>query len=69
VFSSIDRINEFPEAWQFFESNTRRCLLRRFPYGIVYSIENDSILIVAVANLHRGPEYWSARLGLRDENL
>jgi hypothetical protein len=36
VLFAIDRIKQFPQAWQPFHENTRRCLLRRFPYGIIY---------------------------------
>ena len=62
VFSAIDRIEKFPEAWQQFEGGARRCLIRRFPYGIIYSHEDDAILIIAIANLHREPDYWASRL-------
>jgi len=61
VFSAIDKIKEFPEAWQIFDPTTRRILIRRFPYGLIYSIQDDLILIMAVANLHRGPDYWAKR--------
>jgi len=40
----------------------RRCLLRRFPYGLIYHEELGDILIVAMAHLHRQPEYWRDRL-------
>ncbi len=62
VFASIDRIKQFPEAWQPFYRGTRRCLVRHFPYGVVYKKINDLILIVAIANLHREPDYWVGRL-------
>jgi mRNA-degrading endonuclease RelE of RelBE toxin-antitoxin system len=31
---------------------------RHFPYGIVYEIQKDEIVIIAIANLHREPDYW-----------
>ncbi|MCI0365313.1 MAG: addiction module protein, partial [Phycisphaerales bacterium] len=37
----------------------RRRQLRRFPYGIVYSVRSDHILVVALMHLHRRPGYWS----------
>jgi len=36
----------------------RRCLVHRFPYGIIYAIENDTIYIAAVMHLRREPGYW-----------
>ena len=62
VFFAIDRIKQFPQAWQRFHEDARRCLIRRFPYGIIYVQEQDRILILAVAHLHREPDYWIDRL-------
>lgn len=61
VLSSLDRIGQFPEAWHPCSERTRRCQTRRFPYGIIYQIRDREILIVAVANLHRRPNYWEDR--------
>jgi hypothetical protein len=56
VLNILDRIGKYPEAWQPFSKRTRRCQTRRFPYGIMYQIRKDEILVVAIANLHRKPE-------------
>jgi len=29
-----------------------------FPYGVIYSIEQDEILILAAMHLRRHPDYW-----------
>jgi len=60
--NSLERIKTYPEAWHPFSANTRRCLMRRFPYGIIYQITEKEILVIAIAHLHRSPEYWKARL-------
>lgn len=60
--NSLERIKTYPEAWHPFSTNTRRCLMRRFPYGIVYQITEKEILVIAIAHLHRRPEYWKTRL-------
>jgi mRNA-degrading endonuclease RelE of RelBE toxin-antitoxin system len=62
VLNTLDRIGEFPEAWQQCSNRSRRCQIRRFPYGIIYQIREQEILVVAVANLHRKPEYWRDRI-------
>jgi plasmid stabilization system protein ParE len=62
VEATIRRITDQPEAWSPYHHGTRRCLTRRFPYGVVYQIRSDFILIVAVAHLRREPGYWAARL-------
>jgi plasmid stabilization system protein ParE len=58
----IHRIEQFPEAWQPFTSNTRRCQFNRFPYATIYYLNNSEILIMAIAHLHREPTYWQNRL-------
>ena len=60
--NSLDRIKAYPKAWNPFTQNTRRCQLRRFPYGIVYQILETEILVVAISHLHREPGYWQERL-------
>lgn len=62
VLNALDRIGNFPEAWHPSSKRTRRCQTRRFPYGVIYQIRGQEILIVAIANLHRKPDYWKDRL-------
>jgi toxin ParE2 len=59
---ALDRIKHFPQAWHPFTDVTRRCQLRRFPYGIIYQTLDAEILVIAVANLHRNPEFWKDRI-------
>jgi len=62
VLHALERIGQLPQAWQPFTSTTRRCLLRRFPYGIMYQATDEKVLVVAIANLHRKPDYWKDRI-------
>ncbi len=62
TLKTLDRIGKFPRAWQPCSKRTRRCRLRHFPYGIIHQILDNEILITAIANLHRKPEYWQSRL-------
>jgi hypothetical protein len=61
IHAAIHRIIQYLEAWSQISENTRRCLVSRFPFGIVYQIKMDVIVIIAVANLRRRPEYWQER--------
>lgn len=63
VYSAIERIVAYPKAWAILEGEVRRCLARRFPYGVLYTEEMEKILILAVMHLHRDPDYWKHRLG------
>ena len=61
VYSAIKRSVEFPNAWAELDGEIRRSLVRRFPYGVLYSVEQEEIFIVAVMSLHRKPGYWKHR--------
>ncbi|MCF8372535.1 MAG: hypothetical protein K9H64_12975 [Bacteroidales bacterium] len=62
VNDTIKRIIQFPEAWSAMSKNTRRCLINRFPFGIIYQATTHNIYIIAVADLRRKPGYWQVRL-------
>ena len=55
-------IRELPQAWPPSNHGTRRYLLRRYPFGIVYRVESTRILIIAIAHGHRRPGYWRDRV-------
>jgi len=62
VEKSIELIKYYPTGWHSLSQNTRRCLVKNFPYGVVYQVRENYILVVAIVNLHRKPNYWIERL-------
>jgi hypothetical protein len=62
VYSTIERIIEYPTSSAEISQSTRRCLINRFPYGIIYQEKGQAIRIIAIANLHRRPGYWEKRI-------
>ncbi len=61
VYATIQRSIALPKSWPILSGDIRRSLVRRFPYGILYSEEANEIFIIAVMNLHRHPDYWKQR--------
>jgi len=57
----LERVNEDPERFAFFKHGTRRALLRRFPYVVVFREKSPSIQIIAIAHAKRRPGYWRSR--------
>jgi plasmid stabilization system protein ParE len=62
VLSAADRIVRYPDAWHPLTDGIRRCRLGRFPYGLIYTVDGGDILVVAVAHMHRRPDYWRDRV-------
>lgn len=65
IEETIQRIVAAPARWRKIEGEIRRCLAHRFPYGVLYSVEADHVLILAVMHHSRTPEYWHSRLSHR----
>ena len=62
VYATIQNALDYPTLWPEIDDEIRRCLVHRFPYGVLYSIEASGIFILAVMHLHRDPGYWKDRL-------
>ena len=62
IFNSLNRIVEFPKVYVKVKSDVRRCMVHKFPYSILYSIEDNHILIIAISHQHREPDYWIKRI-------
>ncbi len=62
VHAAIDRMLAHPRAWTEIEDDIRRCLISRFPFGVLFSIEENYIYILAIMNLNRDPDYWKYRV-------
>ena len=58
IKKSVKRLFEHPNAWPVEIGEVRKYLVHKFPYRILYSIENDHIYIIAIAHQHRKPNYW-----------
>jgi plasmid stabilization system protein ParE len=58
VYTTIQRILQFPNAWSKISQNCRRCITQRFPYGIIYRVKEKEILIVSIMQLNQKPKNW-----------
>jgi plasmid stabilization system protein ParE len=59
---TLERIAQYPDAWFKLSTRTRRCRTNRFPYGVIYQVRKETLLIAAVMHLSREPESWKLRL-------
>lgn len=58
-------ISVAPERWPVVRDTIRRRLIRRFPYSLLYRIDPDEIIILAVMHQKRHPSYWLPRKALK----
>lgn len=57
-----NHIIQFPRSTQEIRPGIRKSILRTFQYSLIYSIESEGILVLAVAHHRRRPGYWAGRL-------
>jgi plasmid stabilization system protein ParE len=58
VDATLSRILQHPTAWHQLSQRIRRCRTHRFPFGLIYQIRTDEILITSVMDLRRDPAKW-----------
>jgi toxin ParE2 len=55
----------YPLMAKQIEPEIRRLLFTRFPYSLIYGIDQETIVVIAVAHQHRQPRYWADRIKTR----
>ncbi len=61
VDRSVKRMAKYPGFHPEITPGIYRGLVKVFPYGIIYSFDQSGIKIIAIAHLHRYPNYWKSR--------
>jgi len=62
LYKAIKRVVNFPKSYEEVKPSIRKCTIHKFPYNILYSARNDKILIIAITNHKRKPNYWVNRI-------
>jgi toxin ParE2 len=52
---------ELDEAVEWHAQQAPGCRMNRFPYSVIYALENDELVVLAIAHQHRKPFYWRDR--------
>jgi plasmid stabilization system protein ParE len=58
VQDAVSRISANPRLYAVVDLNVRRCLTKTFPFGVLFRERPEALVIMAVMNLHRDPDYW-----------
>jgi plasmid stabilization system protein ParE len=59
---TVRRIRTMPQAMPPAGAGLRRCLLRHFPYSVIYRTSFDPLRVLAVMHHRQSPERWQGRL-------
>ncbi len=62
IYDGLETIVQSPRRWPRYVHGTRRFILYRFPFSVVYVDEPTVVSIVAIAHSKRRPGYWRDRL-------
>ena len=62
IETTIERITLNPLQFPLVFKNSRRALLRRFPYMLFFTIDGDTILVIACFQASRSPRRWQQRV-------
>jgi len=58
IRKTIDRLMIYPNACPIEIGEVRKSFVHKFPYKILYSIQGEIIIVLAISHLHRRPGYW-----------
>lgn len=62
VERSLGRLGIHPELGAPLRRGARKLLVRRFPYLVIYQVEQAQVLVLAVGHQRRHPDFWQRRL-------
>jgi plasmid stabilization system protein ParE len=61
VETTLQSISHQPASFPLVYKHIRRALIRKFPFGIHYIIEETRIVVLAVFHFSRDPKNWKNR--------
>ena len=63
VAEAVRKAAASPEHGAPRSRNTRRRLVSGFPFGVIYAVVGSAVVVIAIADGRRTPDYWVKRLG------
>jgi toxin ParE1/3/4 len=62
LYAAVEDISEAPQRWPKHLHGTRRFVMQRFPFSVVYLDDPELVTIIAIAHSKRRPGYWRGRV-------
>jgi plasmid stabilization system protein ParE len=61
VEATLSSIQEHPSMYPRVDSLIRRAATDRFPFGVFYRVDGDTVRVVAILHNARNPDLWKKR--------
>lgn len=58
----INKVHNHPEMYPIVYKQVHRAVLSRFPFGLFYLAEEDTVIVLAVMHGSRHPKKWKKRM-------
>jgi toxin ParE1/3/4 len=62
IRSALIQVSQYPEAHPIVDSDVRRVVVPRFPYGIFYRLYHGTVYVIACMHGRRDPARWRSRI-------
>lgn len=59
---ALERIVVSPLEFPKIKAQIRRCLVRKFPFAILFTLDGQDIFILTIMHTKRRPGFWADRL-------
>lgn len=63
----LQTLRRAPARYRLVHRHVRRLIIRRFPYGIFFTVTREHIIVIAVMHVRRVPSSWASRTIFRDD--
>ena len=61
VLRTLSSITEHPDPYPRISGDVRRAVIRRFPFGVFYVMDESEVVVLAVMHGRRAPAHWKSR--------
>ena len=61
IEASLEKITKHPHQFPVTHKTIHRALVKRFPFGIFFTIKENTIVVLAVMHGSRSPSRWKHR--------
>ena len=61
VSNTLQLIKTYPDVWPESSVQTQRCLIKGFPYAVLFQKVDITIFVLAIVNLRKKPIHWVSK--------